>query len=274
MDLSPHRIRELAGDTLAPFVVRVRGLPWPAPVQRLGRSAEQAFARVVDRFPSLGVLGSLLSVPEAPAAAGVHAERVSEKPAERPVLLDLLDELESSEVWEGRQRAAARLGSYEGTRVLDALVRAVRDPTTEVALAAIEALARQSDPRAAAELGEVVRDSAGYLSPSTRAAAISAIAHLRGRDALADVVASIYDMDAEVSVAAIEASAKLDPLASLPRLRTLLEDRSGYFLPIVRRAAATHLERTGMISADLALSLVNSEPDEEVLAILQRAATS
>lgn len=179
----------------------------------------------------------------------------------------------TADTWQARVVAATALGELRGDRVVDALVRAVRDPSSEVAVAAVEALACQPDPRAAADLREVLRETAGFIGPFTRAAAVDAIVRCQGLTALPLLLDTFHDNDAEVSMAAIIAAAKLAPKESASRLRALLEDRSGYYLSVVRITTAKALERAGELEVERAQRLLATETNEGVRAVLVRAAS-
>ena len=288
-----ERIRRFAYARVAPILDRLRERTQHPRVQQMGRQAEQVWSKATNRWPILATFWPkpkdvVATVRETPRY--VVPKRMSTKPPAQhedvapviiddasenlPTILRLVADLETSESWEVRASAAAGLGDFHGDLVLDALISAVRDPSAEVALEAVGALARQTDGRAWADLTEVLRESAGYLSPLTRAAAVAAIARLRGAAALPLMLETVHDYDAEVSIAAIRAAAALSPLDALVSLRTLLEDRSCYYAPPVRFAAAEALEANGVLSPDLALELIRTEPDEYVRGVLARVAQS
>ena len=277
-----ERIRRFAYARVAPILDRLRERTQHPRVQQMGRQAEQVWSRATNRWPMLATFWPkpkdvVATVRETPRY--VVPKRMSTKPPAQhedvaPVIIDdasenlatilrLVADLETSESWEVRASAAAGLGDFHGDLVLDALISAVRDPSAEVALEAVGALARQTDGRAWADLTEVLR-----------AAAVAAIARLRGAAALPLMLETVHDYDAEVSIAAIRAAAALSPLDALVSLRTLLEDRSCYYAPPVRFAAAEALEANGVLSPDLALELIRTEPDEYVRGVLARVAQS
>lgn len=203
------------------------------------------------------------SVP--PPAAAAEPPRTSPDDVER-----LVAQLEQSPTWQARTVAAIALAELHGDRVVDALVKAVRDPSTEVAVAAVEALACQPDPRAGNDLREVLRDTAGFVGPFTRAAAVEAIAKCQGLVAVPLLIETLHDGDAEVSMAAVVALARVAPAEAAPHLMSLLEDRSGYYLPVVRVTAAKALERAGAVDAARAAALLETESNEGVRVVLAR----
>jgi hypothetical protein len=55
-------------------------------------------------------------------------------------------------------------------------------------------------------------------------------------------------------------------------LLPILEDQSGFFLPLVRLAAANALTRAGALGPDLAVQLLGAEQAQSVRRVLERAA--
>lgn len=282
-------MKQKARDALGPLVSRVRS-SIPPGAQHIGRKAEQAFARIVDRFATLRRAPEPTPVvddtpPRAPRTPSWRAPEARVSPSRPPepleaplpadesenmaTILRLLADLETAEAWEVRVSAATGLGDFHGDVVLDALVSAVRDPSAEVAIAAIGALARQPGARASADLVEVLRDAAGYISPYTRAAAVCAIGRHGGSAVVPLLLETVHDADAEVSIAAIGTLCELAPAEALPKLRTLLEDRSGYFLPAVRVATASALVRARVLDDALLAALLEEETDDAVREVLR-----
>lgn len=227
---------------------------------------EQLRARllvVIDRFRDF-VAGEPLEssgpAPEPPSPAGPEIDRFTREVATAPT-------------WQARIVAANALAELRGDRVVDALVRAVRDPSAEVAVAAVAALACQPGRRATEDLREVLRETEGVVGPYTRAAAVEAIARCQGHAALPLLREALHDGDAEVSMAAVHALARVAPDESAPWLHALLEDRSGYFSPVVRLATATSLEHSGQLDAARARSLLETETNEGVRFVLERTAS-
>lgn len=202
------------------------------------------------------------------------ASRARRASSESADIERLVHQLAAGSSWESRRIAADALAEFRGDRVVDALIRAVRDPSAEVAVAAVGALACQTDPRAAADLAEVIRETEGIVGPFTRAAAVEAIARCRGLAALPLLLETLHDGDAEVSMAAVTAVASLAPAESAPRLFALLEDRSGYYLPVVRLTTVKALERAGVLEPSRARDLLLTETNEGVRVALERVASS
>jgi HEAT repeat protein len=183
----------------------------------------------------------------------------------------LLHELSSAEDWQRRARAAERLTAAEADGVAAGLVRALSDRSVEVAVAAIVALSGRRESRVDSALLEVVRSTDGYYSPMTRARAIGVLAERLARSELAPIFDAVRDVDADVSVAAIAAIGEHAREAAGSILLPLLMDRSGYYLPLVRLAAAKALEAADALTPDVAGQLLEDEPDPAVQKLLEDA---
>ena len=176
----------------------------------------------------------------------------------------------------GHARARARgndaLASVEGESVREALVRALRDPSAEVAITAIDALAQRHDRMSLDALRSVLDNADGFFSPVTRVAALSALGRIVSDGDLAPVVACVRDFDAEVSIAAIAVVADRKRSTAAEYLLPVLQDPSGYFLPLVRLAAANALIRADALTPELALRLLEGEHPSAVRRVLERVA--
>jgi len=140
-----------------------------------------------------------------------------------------------------------------------ALLRALRDPSAEVAAAAATALSHVNDPAVVAQchdaLLEVLDNHEGYFNPLVRVSALQALVHeLRGQASMAELsplLRAIRDVDAEVSMAAIAAVAAHAPVdVVIDRLSPIVLDSTGFYLPIVRNAATRALERIGRLPSN------------------------
>jgi hypothetical protein len=151
------------------------------------------------------------------------------------------------------------------------LLRALRDPSVEVALTTIEALSRQPGPKTASALREVLENADGYFHPAVRAAAVTALVRMLPPAELDRVIDSVGDVDAEVSLAALHALAERAPSLVAPHALRVLRDRSDYYLPPVRRAAAEALLHGREVSPALLRDLWESEPDPAIRDLLERA---
>lgn len=175
----------------------------------------------------------------------------------------LLRDLQSTD-WTVRARAASRLENDASDQAIDGLVTALRDPSAEVALAAIDSLARQSGPRVATALRDVFANADGFFSPLTRAAALAALAERLPGNEFKVVFDAIHDVDSEVSLAAIGALQRSKPEAATEKLVAVLRDESGYFLPPVREAAAYALRKIGNLPEGQRATLLETESDPAV----------
>ncbi|HKU44755.1 MAG TPA: HEAT repeat domain-containing protein [Polyangiales bacterium] len=240
-------------------------------VQRLG---ERAFGRMLARWPSLAEL----------VASPVEARR-KRRPAvvepahgAEPRVLDetaleaLVVQLVAAPNWQSRAGAAAALAQLDGDGVREALTHALRDPSVEVAIAAVDALARRGDRAAQEALRAVLDNVDGYFSPVTRVAALSALGRMLGDGELAAIVSCLRDLDAEVSIAAIAVVADRKRSTAAEHLLPVLQDTSGYFLPIVRLAATNALIRADALTPELAQQLLDREQASAVRRVLERFA--
>jgi len=195
----------------------------PPRVQRFGK---RLWHRITDRFP---LLADLLNEPTHAATNGFGTHTPA--PSAAPVT----------------QTAAAP------AEPLDALIDALRDPSAELAAVAAIKLGARREPEAKLALHEVLKNVEGYFSPLTRVAALQAFmqALTAAPDAneLEPLLELVRDIDAEVSMAAIDAVAQRAPSQlAIDRLLPVVLDDSGFFLPIVRAAATRALERAGLLS--------------------------
>ena len=154
----------------------------------------------------------------------------------------------------GRAPRATNVASAAPARDdIAALITQLRDPSAEVAAVAALKLGSQPTAEAASALREVLTNADGYFNPLTRVAALQAFTHALppspGPNELAPLLALVRDIDAEVSMAAIDAVAQRAPAnVAIDRLLPVVLDDSGYFLPSVRAAASRALERAGLLT--------------------------
>jgi HEAT repeat protein len=269
------RLLALAQVRLAPALERVLKTAWGVRVQRLGT---QALKRVAARFPALAELLDMRGEAQRQAALGSTAQRaavVSDAAVTKPLapLATLLDRLAHGAAWQDRAGAAADLARVDADDAVEPLLRALQDPSAEVAAAAIDSLARFRGVRVTAALERVLRNRDGYFSPITRAAAVHGLARGASDGELEPVVQALSDLDAEVSLAAIAALGEYAPAALRRNILPLIEDRSGYFLPFVRLAAVNALVRSGRLEHDIAIRLRRSEADPSIRGALEQVIT-
>ncbi len=258
---------------------RARAKAAGSEVQRLG---ERAFARVLSRWPALAEL-----VAE-PSAMIRKRQRAAPKSArtrfkaktngatvpenDDAALEVLVVQLVAAPSWQSRATAAEALAQLDGEGVREALVHALRDTSVEVAIAAIDALARRQDRSAIEALRTVLDNRDGFFSPVTRVAALAALGRLLDDGELAPVMTCVRDVDAEVSIAAIAVVADRKRATAAEYLLPVLQDTSGYFLPLVRLAAANALTRAGALTPTLAAQLLEREEASAVRRVLERVA--
>jgi HEAT repeat protein len=235
--------------------------------QRLQQIGVVAWQRIAGRWPSLArIIAPLQDKQQRPAVE--HSARKEPITVEvSGSVEELVRSLRSSPGLAARVAAAAELGKAPGDVAFDTLVEAVRDPSAEVACAAIEALASRADPRVTALLTEVLQNRDGYFNSLARAGAVSGLVG-RGDSALGEIESAVADVDAAVSLAAIGALCEHSPQAARSVV-AVLEDTSGYYLSLVRVAAATALTRARMLSPADASRLIGQERDPAVRAALE-----
>lgn len=232
-----------------------RALTLPV-VVRTEQAAHQVFEEVERRYPQLENLWLGLR-----AAAGVPGgpralER--EQAAQRVALM----ELAQSTDWRARASAAVSLSIRQLSSrdrapdtVVEGLVKALRDPSAEVAVCAADALGNIADERAAAALRQVVDNGDGYFNPFTRASAVRGLSRCLSDAELSFVFRAVRDPQLEVSLAAISTVLLRAREAALFHLLPVLKDRSGYFAPEVREAALQGLRAAGVLPPSLEAEL-------------------
>jgi HEAT repeat protein len=267
------RLVAMAQMRLAPALERVLKSALGARVQRMGA---QALRRVAARFPALAELVGLRPAAQHQVAIARSAEHVhlasSDSILVAPALpvAALRDRLAHDPAWQQRARAAADLAHADAQDAVEPLLRALQDPSAEVASAAIESLAFFPSARTTAAFELVLANRDGYFSPVTRAAAVVGLARVSGDAAPRSLLEALSDVDAEVSLAAIAALSEHAPARSAAPILAIASDRSGYYLPFVRLAAANALVRGAALSHETALQLRRSEPDPAVRRALEQ----
>jgi HEAT repeat protein len=263
-------------------VKRVRSGVWEADMERFGDEVQRfggaAWQRIIARWPALAELVRERKIVSA-RYRGNHNGLRPMKPqtiTPEPVLGSeaieaLIAQLLAASAWQARASAALSLGHVDAEGVVPALVRALRDPSVEVAVAAVDALAGREERAATDALLGVLADAERYFNPVTRVAAISGLARQLDVESFGPVFAAVRDIDAEVSIAAVAMIAERLPSAAATHLLPLLHDASGFYLPIVRLAAANALERAGCLHAGVVTELLGGEKDPAVRRVLERA---
>jgi HEAT repeat protein len=145
-----------------------------------------------------------------------------------------------------------------------ALIAALRDETAEVAMEAADALRRHPAELAVPALRNALENREGYFSAATRAAAVRALGVLLPVGEGATIAGAVRDGDLSVSLAGIAALAERAEAGSAEALLKLLEDRSGFYLPLTRHAAARGLSQLAFGDADRVRALLNTEADSTV----------
>ena len=249
--------------------------PWQGEVAQLRGGAQRfggaAWQKIASRWPALADL--IRERKTARARYRGERRRPTQAPlAQQPEATDaLIAQLMASSSWQVRAGAALSLAHHSADGVVQALVRALRDRSVEVAVAAADALAQHPEEAATEGLLGVLSNAEGYFSPVTRVAAISALAQRLDAAGFEPVFAAVRDIDAEVSIAAAAVITERAPATASEQLLHVLRDTSGFYLPIVRLAVANALERAGLLHAAVVQDLLASERDASVRRVLERA---
>jgi HEAT repeat protein len=248
-------------------------------VQRSSVAGMAAWGKIASRWPALA---ELVRERGLGLAGLVQDARPREKPRPEHAVAHgvalgaeaidaLIAQLVSSSSWQARASAAMSLGHVSADGVVPALVRALRDHSVEVAVAAADALSGQRDEHAVTELLGVLENREGYYSPVTRVAAISGLARRLDVARFDPVFAALRDIDAEVSIAAVAVIAERVPGRAGKLLLPVLCDKTGYYLPLVRLAVANALERAGALHSGVVGEILPHEVDPSVRRVLERA---
>ena len=165
-------------------------------------------------------------------------------PTDRPVdrVAELLGQVKSED-FEQRVEAIRELSAHRGEQVLEAITAGLRDAAAEVGEAAARALARQPQGREALEVA--IENADGWLAPSTRAAALSALAQHGGDEVLELLLEKVSDPAVEVSATAIEALGNTGSSQATHRLWDVVRNEQGYYLADARGAALRSLAHLG-----------------------------
>jgi HEAT repeat protein len=275
LEVRTPKLRAWLEHGMAHLVERVRSGrgPWAGEVQRLSADAQrfgsQAWHSFATRWPAMAEVVKERTLVRARYRPAAHS--APEPALSAPDIDALLTQLTASASWQARSSAALQLAHVETAAVVPALVRALRDVSIEVSVSVVDALSSHDQPEATAALLDVLQNREGYFSPITRVAALSGLARRLSLDELAPVFAAVRDIDAEVSIAAISVIAERVPALAREHLLPILRERSGYFLPLVRLAAANALERAGVLTEASAVELLQTETDPAVRRVLDRA---
>lgn len=128
--------------------------------------------------------------------------------------------------------------------------------------AAIE-LGLLGDRAAVIPLTEVLANSDGYFHSVVRAAAAASLGQLQDRRALEPLLVAITDPIAEVSIESIRSLAALGDSEAIDALIDVVRNRTGYFLPVARRAAIVSLGQLGGTRAEAELATIADNSFEE-----------
>jgi hypothetical protein len=240
----------------------------PPPAQKLAVSALHKVAR---RWPALTRLIGMVAgpTPTNGAPTAVAPDLASDPVTRRDSIL----RLRGSGDFADRARAAATLAHVVDDEATAALVAALRDPASEVAAQAAEALGHHHSEVAVSALRGALENHDGFYSPETRSSAVRALGALLPESEGGVLASAVADVDATVSLSAIAALADRDEGASAQALLGVLEDRAGFYLPLTRVAAARALLRLRHCDEDRVRGLLEAESDAKVREELQLIAS-
>lgn len=142
-------------------------------------------------------------------------------------------------------------------------IDALKDNSAEVACEAAAALGSTGVSGAVAPLSEVLVNASGYYHSIVRAAAASSLGQLGFSAALPALIAGVRDPMAEASAEAVRALAILGDRNAIAPLIEVVDNRDGFFLPVVRRAAILALIKLGGDRALECVQRVAQNPAEE-----------
>jgi HEAT repeat protein len=233
---------------------------------RLQRLAGSVLREVALRWPELARLVGVAApfVPTEPAgsprdaAPSVASEQAGRSRTENLALLR-----EGPDFGE-RARAAQALGRVVDDETTGALIAALRDASSEVAVRAAEALASHGGDAAIVALQGVVQNVDGYVRAETRASAVRTLGLLLPANQGTAIAAAVADADATVSLAAIAALAERDEAISANALLGVLEDQGHFYLPLTRHAAARALLHLRRYDEQRVRALLEQESDAAV----------
>jgi HEAT repeat protein len=110
---------------------------------------------------------------------------------------------------------------------------------------------------------EVLANSNGYFHSVVRAAAASSLGQIGDLRGVEPLLAAIADPIAEVSSESIRALATLGDVRAVDTLINVVENPTGYFLPVTRQAAILALAKLGGEQAVSELQIIASSAWEE-----------
>jgi HEAT repeat protein len=224
------------------------------------------------------------AVPTQEKIAGVKSDKSKESKApstpvvaETPAQPKIVPTVAKSEATPATPAVAAAVANPAAatpvaTSNVAELAATLRGADADAAHNAVISLGVSKDPAAVEPLIEAVRNVDGFFHSVVRAAAASALAHLGDARAVDALIGAINDPMAEASAEAVRSLAILGDARAVKPLIDVLRSTDGYFLAVVRRAAATALGKLGGEEAIAALK--NAAEDTHEDAVIRSAAQS
>jgi HEAT repeat protein len=249
--------------------------------QSLSAAGNVALREAARRWPQLATLLGLAGAGDdgrttrsaAPSQKSVPAEP-SQELGSAEVRAASLAVLRSSADFAERAGAVDALGRLVDEETTAALVTALRDSASEVAVRAAEALQLHRSPLAVSALRDVLANEDRYFRPETRAAAVRALGVILPLGDGASLCVAVADDDATVSLAAIAALAERDEARGADALVGVIERADGFYLSMTRYAAARALSKMHGLDPTRLRRLVEHEADPEVRTVLQSIASA
>ena len=152
-----------------------------------------------------------------------------------------------------KERAASRLAGMKGDIYVDALVKALYDPSQRVIIAAADALGETGDPRAIPHLEKLL----SHGNSDVADAAARALSRMKSVEAAEALLSS---ENAKHRAMGIDMLGKLQLSGGVPALAFALGDKE----PSNRLQAVRYLRQVGTEEAAKALKMAAEDPDEQV----------
>ncbi len=250
-------------------------------LQSLSAAGHEALREVAMRWPQLAALLGLAGTSDdgrtrsspTPARKSDDLADGPREPGSAELRAASLAVLRTSADFAERARAADELGRIVDGETTAALVTALRDSASDVAVHAAEALQIHRGPLAASALRDVLANEDRYFRPETRTAAVRALSAILPIGDAASIGAAVADADAAVSLAAIAALAERDEAHGADALVGVIERADGFYLPVTRHAAARALSKMHGHDPARVRQLAEHEADPEVRTILESIAS-
>jgi HEAT repeat protein len=204
-------------------------------------------------------------------AVPISAEIPAVAPVVATVARQVLKELTSESAAE-RADAASSIGRSNDVSAVKPLLVALKDLDADVAREAATSLGLLGDVSAVEPLIEIVTNADGYFHSVVRSAAAASLGLLKDPRAVDALLNAVHDPIADSSSEAIRALAELGDRRAVGALIEVVQNRSGFFVNSVRRAAVLGLIKLGGEEAQAELLRVSSDGWED--SVIREEATA